>query len=348
MVEKRVTLQDIARASGVHIATVSRVLHNDPQIGAATTQEVRRIAEEMGYKPDPMLTALSAYRSSNRKQEYKATIAWITNDFTRHGWNSCVMFDLYFKGARERAAQLGYELEEFWLREPGLTAARATSVLKNRAISGLIVAPQPKAKMRIRLDWSNFSAVAIGLTTAWPRLNTVTNHHFDSMVSAVRHVRSYGYRRIALVVHQPHDERSNHAWTGAFLAQQQRWPAKQRIPILSMKGFTEARFEKWLKTYRPDAVISYDTFTNMLETLGYRIPQDIGFASLGFASHLETSDEITRDNAGIDENALETGAVTVDLLVGMIHRGERGIPKVRHYLLVEGSWRDGKTLCRQF
>jgi len=343
MVEKRVTLRDIARVSGVHLATVSRALRNDPQIGAATSREVRGIAEKMGYKPDPMLVALSAYRSSTRKQEYKATIAWITNDFARHGWNNCATFDLYFKGARERAAQLGYELEEFWLREPGLSPSRATSILKNREVSGLIVAPQPKAKMRIRLDWNNFSAVAFGLTTAWPRLNAVTNHHFDSMVSAVRHVRSYGYRRIALVVHQPHDSRSNHAWMGAYLGQQQLWPVNQRIPILTMKGMTLPKFDQWLKTHRPDAVISYDSFTKILESLGYRIPQDIGFAS-----YLGTSDAETRDHAGIDENAMETGAVAVDLLVGMIHRGERGIPKVRHYLLVEGTWRDGTTLRRQY
>jgi len=47
---KRITLRDIARASGVHLATVSRALRNDPQVGEARAIEVRRIAQEMGYR----------------------------------------------------------------------------------------------------------------------------------------------------------------------------------------------------------------------------------------------------------------------------------------------------------
>ena len=124
---KRITLRDIAQASGVHLATVSRALRNDSQVGEATASQVRRIALEMGYTPDPMLAALSAYRSQTKKQAYHATIAWVPNDFTRNAW-SCPTFDLYFEGARARAAQMGYQLEEFWLREPGVTAKRATSI----------------------------------------------------------------------------------------------------------------------------------------------------------------------------------------------------------------------------
>ena len=214
---KRVTLRDIARASGVHLATVSRALRKDSQVGAETTREVCRIAQEMGYKPDPMLTALSAYRSQTKKPAYHATIAWVTNDYTRHGWNTCTTFDLYFKGAHERASQIGYQLEEFWLREPGVTPERATSILRNRGISGLIIAPQPKPKMRVRLDWDNFSTIAIGFTTARPTLNIVSNHHFHAMSMVVRRIRAHGYRRIGLSIHFRHDGRSNHAWTGAFL-----------------------------------------------------------------------------------------------------------------------------------
>lgn len=339
MAEKRVTLRDIAGASGVHIATVSRVLRNDPQIGSATAKKVRRIAEKMGYKPDPMLTALSAYRSQIRKPEYHATIAWVTNWFTPQGWNNCATFDLYFQGARERSERMGYKLEEFWLREPGLTPSRATNILKNRGISGLIVAPQPKPKMRVRLGWENFSAVALGYSLAWPHLNVVTNHHFQAMETVVRQVRAHGYRRIGLAVHHGHGGRSNHAWAGAFFALQQFWPPEQRVPVMALEGMLSTKISDWMKKYRLDAVISHDSLADELEALGYRIPQDIGFATF-----MGSSGEESAYWAGIDENAYQTGVAAIDLLIGMIHRGERGVPIVPQYLLVEASWREGKTL----
>jgi LacI family transcriptional regulator len=336
---KRVTLRDIARVSGVHLATVSRALRKDSQVGEQTTREVCRIAEEMGYKPDPMLAALSAYRSQTKKPAYHATISWITNDYTRHGWNNCTTFDLYFKGARERAAQMGYQLEEFWLREPGITPKRASSILKHRGISGLIIAPQPKPKMRVRLNFDDFSAIALGFTTAWPTLNIVTNHHFHAMSMVVRHIRAHGYRRIGLSVNLGHDGRSNHAWTGAFLALQQLWPAKQRIPLLPAEGGTRAKLEEWLKKYRPDVVVSYDAMALQLAELGYRIPQDIGFAT-----YMGSPEYANRTLAGIDENAYQTGFAAVNQLVAMMHRGERGVPKVPQCLLVDASWREGETL----
>jgi len=336
---KRITLRDIARASGVHLATVSRALRNDPQVGEARAIEVRRIAQEMGYRPDPMLAALSAYRSQTKKQAYHSTIAWVTNDYTRHGWNSCITFDLYFKGACERASQMGYLVEEFWLREPGITAKRATSVLRSRGISGLIIAPQPKPKMRVRLDWADFSAVSLGYTTASPALHVVTNHHFHAMTTVVRQVRAHGYRRIGMAIHHGHDGRSNHAWTGAFVALQQLWPAKQRIPILWVEGSTKASLNEWLKKHRPDALISFDTMMPRLNELGYRAPEDIGFAT-----YLGSSFHGNQDFAGIDENALQTGIAVIDLLVAMMHRGERGVPKVAQSLLIESTWKEGKTL----
>lgn len=335
---KRVTLRDVARASGVHLATVSRALRNDSQVGKATAAEVRRIAEQMGYRPDPMLAALSAYRSQTKKQAYHATIAWVTNDYTRDGW-SCTTFDIYFKAARERAAEMGYQLEEFWLREPGITPKRASSILRSRGITGLILAPQPRPKMRVRLDWSEFSAVALGHTTAWPLLNVVTNHHFHSMTTIVRHMRARGYRRIGLVIHHGNDGRSNHAWTGSYLAIQQLWPVKQHVPILWLDGKTKRDFAEWVKKYRPDAVISYETMAKWLEELGYRIPQDMGFATF-----TGISEPGSRNFAGIDENAQQTGFAVVDLLVGMIQRGERGVPKVPQCLLVEASWKEGDSL----
>ncbi len=102
---------------------------------------------------------------------------------------------------------------------------------------------------------------------------------------------------------------------------------------------TREDFGEWVKLHRPDAIISYEGIANWLEELGYRIPSDIGFATF-----MGKPEEGVRDFSGIDENPRQTGAAVVDLLVGMMQRGERGVPEVPNCLLVYPSWREGDTL----
>ena len=48
-----VTLRDVARAAGVHYSTASRALSSDPtlRVSALTADRIRRVAEELGYRP---------------------------------------------------------------------------------------------------------------------------------------------------------------------------------------------------------------------------------------------------------------------------------------------------------
>jgi LacI family transcriptional regulator len=50
--EARPTLKTIARLAGLAVPTVSRALNDAPDIGEETKRKVRRIAEEIGYRPN--------------------------------------------------------------------------------------------------------------------------------------------------------------------------------------------------------------------------------------------------------------------------------------------------------
>lgn len=47
-----VTIKDVARAAGVSVATVSRVLNNSSAVSAATVENVERVIKEMDYSPN--------------------------------------------------------------------------------------------------------------------------------------------------------------------------------------------------------------------------------------------------------------------------------------------------------
>ncbi len=54
-----VTLYDVARLAGVSTATVSRVLHGQDRVRAATRARVKQVIEQLGYVPDGAAQSLS-------------------------------------------------------------------------------------------------------------------------------------------------------------------------------------------------------------------------------------------------------------------------------------------------
>jgi DNA-binding LacI/PurR family transcriptional regulator len=56
-------IRDVAREAGVSYQTVSRVLNDSPAIRPSTREQVLRVIEELGYRPNPAARALVTSRS---------------------------------------------------------------------------------------------------------------------------------------------------------------------------------------------------------------------------------------------------------------------------------------------
>ena len=331
-----VTIRDIAAATGLHHTTVSLALRNSPKLRPETLNKIQDMAKKLGYKPNPMLTALNAYRQSKSPPHYQSTIAWINNWPDRDEIFTIATFRQYHEGACDRTRQLGYALEEFWMHQPGMSPERTLAILKARNIQGLLMFPQPYARTLSPFDFRDFSAVAFGYSLQPPVLNVVTNHHAHSMNLILSNLVELGYRRIGLNVSRDWDAKVEHAWVGGLKLSHWTNPELAVIPPLK----SESVLGPWLKKYQPDVVISYNELEAEIRALGYSIPEDIGFASLD----KEPEDLII---SGLNENSFYIGQKAVDALVGLLHRGERGIPAVPTRLLVESTWVPGKTLRRQ-
>lgn len=61
--KKRVTLNDVARKTGVSYQTISRVIHNHPYVAEDTRQAVLQAIEELGYRPNLTARSLVTNRS---------------------------------------------------------------------------------------------------------------------------------------------------------------------------------------------------------------------------------------------------------------------------------------------
>ena len=82
---KRITLKDIARSAKLSVAAVSMALRNHDSLPAATINRVKKIADELGYRPDPALCALAAHRCRLQPNRNVSVIALISN------W-SCLLY----------------------------------------------------------------------------------------------------------------------------------------------------------------------------------------------------------------------------------------------------------------
>lgn len=334
----RVTLRDVAVAAGCHFSTVSLALRDHPRLPVATRVRVQAIARQLGYVADPMLVSLAHYRSARRPVHYQSTLAWVTNFPTQNGWREAEIFHHQFLGASERAQSLGFRLEHFWLREPGMTPARAGQILRARNISGLLIAPQPVAGTVLELDWTGFSAASLGYTLASPALHLVGCHQYRSMKLALQRLLELGYRRIGLVMLEASDDRADHNWVAAYLVMQQHVPPRHRKPHLLLPAWNEAAFAAWFTQHQPEVIVTKNLeVLAALRRLGRRVPEDTGVAFLSLP-------QPGGEYSGVDENPREVGAAAVNYVAGMIHRNERGIPASPQRLLIEGTWIDGRTV----
>jgi LacI family transcriptional regulator len=335
----KVTLQDVADRAGVHRSTVSLALRDAPRISPEVRQRVQRIARELGYRVNPLVAALMRSRRSGRATK-EVVLAFVTSYPTRDGWRP-TKHDRpdFFPGAADRARDFGYRLEPFWCREPGVSPRRFCDILSARGISGMIIGRLPPGLESLDLEWARFSCVALGMTLREPRLHHVTENHFSTVSQAMRRCLELGYKRVGFVFSEANDSpRVGDRWLGAYLRNQLAFPARDRLALCPGDPADAETFSRWLKRERPDAILAthHRPVFGWLSAMGWRVPNDIGVVDL------ENRPE--SPCAGIHYDPAKVGALAVEMLVGLMHRNETGVPEDPHEVLLTGQWRDGTTL----
>jgi len=337
---RRITLTDVAKEAGVHHSTVSRALKHHPGIPEKTREKIMEVVKRLHYVPDPHLSALAAYKNSQRPVGFLANLAWITNFPAEEGWKENPHFPAYYQGAKTRAAELGYGLDTIWL--PGVSAIgkSPSQVLRNRSIRGLLLPPQPAPNASLDLDWDDFSAVSFGFTLTHPSLHNVAIDHFRSIQKLLRELHRLGYRRPRLILSLKSDQRVSFAWSAGFHVGLQQVGLLPSDPVhLTSPDFRD--FAAAVKKAKPDVILTTRGWATLarqqLPGAGLRVPEDVGLAALNYAAGDKTM-------GGIHEDGTLLGKHAVEMLTAMLQRGEKGVPKNVKHLITEGEFSRGDTL----
>lgn len=327
-------MKDVALAAGVARSTVSLALRNDRSIPAITRGRIYAAAEKLGYKTNPLISALMTSLHTRRISQKHTVLAYVTADPEFAPWRSFRMFIEMQDGARNRAAELGYHLEEFPLRAPGMTPRRYVQMLRTRGVLGMLIAPLPHGERTIELDFTGFAVVGIDMSVATPCIERVSNDHFQSALLAVQKCRELGYRRIGLVISRQLSDRLESRWLAGSRLAEDGIPKRDRVKRLMPEKTSDivGTLPGWYAKEKPDVIIMSE-----LNPRGhYQIPAKVGLVSLSLEEPIGFLTGIFQDNRRM-------GAIAIEHLVARLERCEFGPDDRGRLHLLAGQWVAGKT-----
>ena len=335
---RRISLSDIAKASGYHRSTVSLALRDPRGINSETRQLIKDLAETLGYRPDPVLQQMARQRWRKERAPLQECLAYISHK----QWNPAGIESQLAPVAAKHAEKFGYRLEEI-NTTPETSASTLKRVIRARGIRGVLFHGfrYKEIPPSFNLDWNELTGVCFSVGRLRPPIHTVNFDAFMGARVAFSKAREAGYQRIgaALFSHRPATE-DDFARKGGILCEQFDLPEENRLPLLTCDFEDREAFEKWYEKCEPDCVIG---FTNgplkWLRSMGLKAPEDVGFASLGVARGSETAG-VVKDFGELVESAIE-------LLATEIRENNTGVPRTLKYTLIEPQWCEGSTLRKK-
>lgn len=273
----KVTVHSVAERAGVSIATVSRVMSNNPSVNPEMAERVRRAASELGYRPSASAQGLA----SGRTQTVGLVVPNLGNPY----------FSDLIKSVASSAGAEGYRLlvadsNEHTSEELDL----AQSLL--RGADGLIlVSPRLDRSDLVELGSNKHPVVLVNRVEVGVGLPSVSVDNYSAMLDLAGHLVQMGHRKIVYM-------------SGPELSWQEneRRRAVQQIvgfgvelAIVNSGGTTDEGYaatdEAWL--HQPSAIMCFNDLCALgvvarLGELGIRVPDQVsvtGFDDISFAKY---------------------------------------------------------------
>ena len=338
---RRPTMKDVAVLAGVHQTTVSLALRNHPGIPAVTRERIRRIAAEVGYRPDPVLDAFNLHRLASHPLRSAPAIAFISDQPSLTERDTPVAQKELYLGARAMAERMGFVLERFLVGPRQLSAARLNHILVARNIECVVIAACSLQTSELALDWSRLCGLKVESFPLEPALDVITSDHRQGCRRAVSELQALGYRRIGLVLSDYDDRRLVNLARVGYLVESspdRRTGAIEPFFFDTVAGGDLPRqLGAWIHRHRLDAIVSgANWIPDMLQGGACAVPDQLGFASLDLTGQPASF-------AGIVPNHRLVGERAVELIAIRRYTYERGVPEHASITFVPVDWRPGAS-----
>lgn len=336
MEQKRVLMKDIAAKAGVHQTTISLALRNHPSLPKKTRDRIQALANEMGYRPDPALSALIAYRQSTKQNQADQVIAFIVNCRGEKEFNESHVYRQLVDGARNRAAEFGYKLDLFWFGRDYQNSKSLNRVLKARGIQGVILGAFDYHNLDLQLDWELFSVVKINILPTELSFETILSNQMFGVRMAMKELRDHNLRHVGLAV-ADHDEAHNrNLFSSGYLVAQRHLEKSDIIPPLIFHRRPQKELHEqivdWAREHKLQAILSnWNSFDEAAWRLTTEFGQTCRFVPLD-------ADQRTQRYGGICQNHPLIGERAIDRVVGQIRIFRRGPEENPSMTMIQPTW----------
>lgn len=308
--KRAVTIQDVARAAGVSVSTVSRVLNAKVDVSEETLTRVRAVIEQLGYSSN--LAARSM--RSRRKNLVGLVVPDIGYDYSIE----------VMKGINRAISETNLDLLVFTtgdVRKSGTAQHEQfyTSLLNNSLTDGVVIVASAAAEFI-----TDSPIVAVDPHVINANYPSIQGTNLQGAMDAVNYFIQLGHRRIAYIGGRPEIESS-----GLRLAGYRQALAAAGLPCdeaLVMPGdfSTETGYRQSLKLLAmpdpPTAIFASNDQSAIgvyqaAAELGVKIPDNlsvIGFDNISEARYLGLTT--------IDQSLAEMGYVAIQMLIKLINK----------------------------
>ena len=329
-----VSMKDIAQRCGVSVATVSKALNGQPDIGEETRTRISAVAEEMGYMTN------SAARALKTNRTYNLGVLFV--DERRSGLGH-EYFSSMLESFKVEAENHGYDIT-FINHNVG---GRTTSYLQHclyRGVDGVVIACVDFTDPRVR-ELVDSSIPLVTIDHVFNNRLAVVSDNVNGVEALVRYVHGKGHRKIAFL----HGERTTvtrNRLTGFYRACEELGIEVPEDYIRECVYHDPDRCARETRALmalpdRPTCIIFPDDFSyiggmNALKEMGIRIPEDI--SAVGYDGiHLARVMNLTT----YSQNTQALGRIAAEKLISLIER-----PKTTliDRILVPGSLLEGTSV----
>ena len=280
MSSENVTIYDIASAAGVSIATVSRVLREDPVVSRATREKVEKVIAQYHYRPSSIARGLTS--------KVTHTLGIILPKLLNPN------YAMIFTGAQEEARQSGCTVNLFSWSSLGLDLSDPPPALADRRLDGIIVCVEylpPDQEEKLQLVLSRLRrfmpVVLIGCIPPDLEYPGISYNMAELMRRIVGYLVSLGHERIAFIGGVREDTDPLRRDVGyqeglreAGLPRVDSWRVYGKATPEVGRAALEEMFSSLKPDFRPTAVIGLNDLVAMgcmaaARSLGLRLPEDL-------------------------------------------------------------------------
>lgn len=180
-----VGIQDVAKAAGVSVATVSRVINNNGNVLPETIEKVNKAIEMLQYKPP---TSGRSQRGVKKKR-----LLAIIPEFTNPFWGDIL------DGMNTEARFNGYTLIACASQGEAEIELRALNMLKEKQVDGALLLSTALSEDELAIWNSHYPILQCCEYEENTKLSHISINYRDAAYQGVSYLARMGHKRIAMI-----------------------------------------------------------------------------------------------------------------------------------------------------